>query len=108
MKISLIFIFFKFKSDFKFHLDSCAFPSSAIITSDETKFKKIEDTKKNTIRKEKLKIWKAENIFSKKRRSKSFIKTLNSLNSFCLPTSSPTSHSLLPYGNNKFDTSSEH
>ena len=106
----------KFTSDFKFQLDSCGFPSSAILTSDETKLKKLNDTKKNggnlkkrfSILKGKLKVRKAKHILSKKKGSKSFIKTLNSFNSFYLSASSPTSCSLSPFEYSLFNISSNH
>ena len=97
-----------FVSDFKSHPDSCASPPSAIITSDETKIKKIGDAKKSTICEEKMQVSKAESIFNKKKRSKSFIKALDPLNSSHLPASRPTSCSLLPCRNDKLSASSEH
>ena len=105
-----------FTSDFKFYLDSCEFPSSAFTTSDENKRKKIEDMKKKThdlkkrisIIGEKSYDVKVENIFGKKKGSKSFIKTLNSLNSFHPHASHPTLYSVLCNENSMFNISSEH
>ena len=71
--------------------------------------KKMRDLKKRiSILREKSYDRKVENIFGKKKGSKSFIKTLNSLNSIRRPASHPTSCSALHDENNMFNISSEH
>ena len=89
-----------FTSDFKFHLDSCEFPSSAIITSDDAKPKKIEDAKKKTFNLEK-KDFNMSTIFSSSKKSSATFRGI-------LKKSTFTSYSLPPHGNNVFNISSEH
>ena len=69
----------KFESSFKFHLDSCYFPASLIATSEEIDLKR---KKSKCIKKKALKEMRTNNIFSKKKGSKSFVKILSSLDSF--------------------------
>ena len=68
---------------------------SAILTSDESKFKKFENIKKKIIYlkkrihliKEKLEDSKVEDIFNRRKGSESFIKNLSKMDFFNLPTS---------------------
>ena len=99
----------KFTSDFKFRLDSCEFPSSAILTSDESKLKKlrhlkkkiIDSRKRGSICKKNLESRKLEDLFNNKKGSKSFIKNLSSLDSFASHISSSILSSTAPIKNSK-------
>ena len=91
----------KVACDLKFYADSCAFPSSAIITSDDAKTKKIKETKKKKTSNLEKKDFNISTIFSSLKKSSATFRGI-------LKRSTFTSHPLLPYENNKFNISSEH